>query len=61
MRGASHEQEAQYTVIFAGAFVAGILIGILDLGHLAGIGVGIAVGVSLMLVLLAVQHKRGPA
>jgi hypothetical protein len=54
-------KKAQYTVIFAGAFVAGILIGILDLGLLAGIGVGVAVGVSLMLVLLAAQHKRGPA
>jgi Flp pilus assembly protein TadB len=54
-------KKAQYTVIFAGAFVAGILIGILDLGLLVAIGVGVAVGVSLMLVLLAVQHKRGPA
>lgn len=52
----SHEQ-AQYAVIF----VAGLLIGILDLGLPGAIGVGVAIGVSLMLVLLTVQHRRGPA
>jgi hypothetical protein len=35
---------------------------LLDIGGLlTSIAVGIAVCVSLMLVLLAVQHKRGPA
>lgn len=53
--------KAQYAVILAGAVVAGILINILDLGLLASIAVGVAVCVSFVLVLLAVQHKRGPA
>jgi hypothetical protein len=48
-------------VVFAGAFVAVLLMNLLDIGGLlTSIAVGIAVCVSFMLVLLAVQHRRGP-
>ncbi len=52
----------EYAVLFAGAFVAGILIYILDLGLLASMAVGVAVCVTFILSLLAVRSRsRGPA
>ncbi|MDQ3571213.1 MAG: hypothetical protein M3396_11470 [Actinomycetota bacterium] len=49
-------------VIFGGIFVAVLLLHFLDIdGFLASIAVCVAVSVSFYLLLLAVQHRRGPA
>jgi hypothetical protein len=51
-----------YAVIFAGAFVAGLLINLLDIGGLlASMAVGVAVCLTFILVLLVVRSRgRGP-